>query len=42
MNVWLIALLVYAALFIISLSLAFMIDTIRAVLRRVLLKGGAK
>lgn len=39
MNIWLLALLVYVALFIISLSVAFMIDTLRTVLKRILTKG---
>jgi hypothetical protein len=38
MNVWVLALLVYISLFIISLSIAFMIDTLRLLIRRVIAK----
>jgi len=38
MNVWVLALLVYISLFIISLSVAFMIDTLRLLIRRVVAK----
>jgi hypothetical protein len=38
MNVWVLALLVYILLFIISLSIAFMIDTLRLLIRRVVAK----
>jgi hypothetical protein len=38
MNVWVLALLVYISLFIISLSIAFMIDTLRLLIRRVVAK----
>jgi hypothetical protein len=38
MNVWILALLVYVSLFIISLSIAFMIDTLRLLIRRVIAK----
>jgi hypothetical protein len=38
MNVWVLALLVYVSLFIISLSIAFMIDTLRLLIRRVVAK----
>jgi hypothetical protein len=38
MNVWVLALLVYVSLFIISLSVAFMIDTLRLLIRRVVAK----
>jgi hypothetical protein len=38
MNVWVLALLVYVLLFIISLSIAFMIDTLRLLIRRVVAK----
>lgn len=39
MNIWLLALLVYVLLFIISLSVAFMIDTLRVVIKRILTKS---
>jgi hypothetical protein len=38
MNVWILALLVYVSLFIISLSIAFMIDTLRLLIKRVVAK----
>jgi hypothetical protein len=38
MNVWVLALLVYVSLFIISLSIAFMIDTLRLLIGRVVAK----
>ena len=38
MNIWLLALLVYVLLFIISLSVAFMIDTLRVVIKRIVTK----
>jgi hypothetical protein len=38
MNVWVLALLVYVSLFIISLSIAFMIDTLRLLIKRVVTK----
>jgi hypothetical protein len=38
MNVWVLALLVYVSLIIISLSVAFMIDTLRLIIRRVVAK----
>ncbi|MEM0021485.1 MAG: hypothetical protein QW039_02860 [Fervidicoccaceae archaeon] len=39
MNLWLFAVLVYIALFVISLTIAFIIDTIRIFLRRVMSRG---
>jgi len=39
LNEWEVALLVYASLFVVSLSIAFMIDTLRGVIRRAM-KGG--
>jgi hypothetical protein len=38
MNVWVLALLVYVSLFIISLSTAFMIDTLRLLIKRIITK----
>jgi hypothetical protein len=38
MNVWVLALLVFVSLFIISLSIAFMIDTLRLLIRKVVTK----
>gem|GEM_PF-1789942 len=39
MNLWIVALLIYAALFIISVTIAFMIDTLRIFLKRIMNRG---
>lgn len=39
MNVWLVALLVYISLFVISITLAFIIDTLRIIFKRLSKRG---
>lgn len=39
MNIWLTAALIYLALFVISIAIAFIIDTIRIFLKRVMSRG---
>ncbi|MGB9726409.1 MAG: hypothetical protein ACP5I2_05780 [Fervidicoccaceae archaeon] len=39
MNLWLVAALIYVALFVISITIAFIIDTLRIFLKRVMNRG---